>query len=562
MKSRLAGAATGAVLAGLLLGVSPVVAPEASAVVTCVGTLTEASITPGERTVGKSVGVHWDEDYNPIFESRLSNIGTASISVDVPEGAIPGDQFSVHSSNGLTVPRVAAGEVFSPDGQVIATYEVPADESSMVFTYTDYVTKNKDVSFEFDLMVGYGFDDLESQASKTFDGTLTGCDQGQTATMQLHTPEWYYDHAVTRFSFLQRPVADMFTATIGTKTWDGLVDWSFTIDPGSSFKCDSSDLATAGGGWGFGYVTWDDSYTVMTDMTPMSVVSGAPRAGEYQITECSTHDLKVRLNLPEGTSGYSRLRTHSDGTFDWLDQEEPQLGWSWTETNSEGQSKTKRSWTRLGAWGGAGDGSQIPARPEPKVEIGEWIDEGAPQCDAGVVSQVREIVTTQYVLSPNWQWVLGESSREVESRTRALTDGELRDCTAMPDPVVTEGEWTDAGAPQCEAGIVPQVLEVTTTNHVWDELTASWVPGPQDVMVEDGERELTAEERRDCEAADDKPDGQDVPLVMVQGPDAAGGAGPSGPLAHTGASVGLLAFGASCLVGIGVVLARARRGEA
>jgi len=70
-------------------------------------------------------------------------------------------------------------------------------------------------------------------------------------------------------------------------------------------------------------------------------------------------------------------------------------------------------------------------QPEPRIEVGEWVD-GEWPCDATTVERTRVITTTPYVLTDG-AWTLGEPQEATERGMRDLTDEERTVCPA-PSP--------------------------------------------------------------------------------------------------------------------------------
>ncbi|MCS4593788.1 hypothetical protein KTJ89_12440 [Brevibacterium sediminis] len=72
----------------------------------------------------------------------------------------------------------------------------------------------------------------------------------------------------------------------------------------------------------------------------------------------------------------------------------------------------------------------------------------------------------------------------------------------QPDPKVSTTEWTVTNK-DCESRTVTESREVTTTEYVFDPDTLEWVEGESTTSTETRDREMTADELAECEAADD-----------------------------------------------------------
>ncbi|MGR6090855.1 hypothetical protein ACU4IU_09855 [Brevibacterium sp. CSND-B09] len=72
----------------------------------------------------------------------------------------------------------------------------------------------------------------------------------------------------------------------------------------------------------------------------------------------------------------------------------------------------------------------------------------------------------------------------------------------QPDPKVSTTEWTFTNK-DCESRTVTESREVTTTEYVFDPDTLEWVEGESTTSTETRDREMTADELAECEAADD-----------------------------------------------------------
>jgi hypothetical protein len=141
--------------------------------------------------------------------------------------------------------------------------------------------------------------------------------------------------------------------------------------------------------------------------------------------------------------------------------------------------------------------SYTTPQPPDKVEYGEWVD-GAKDCESKTVTETRTKTVTTY----KWvdgEWVAQTPVVTTETRTRPMTEAELKECAGdQPDDKVTYSEWVE-GEPNCESKTVTKTRTKTVTPYKWNG--SEWVLDTANAVTttETETRPLTEAELKECE---------------------------------------------------------------